>query len=362
MAPDVTSSKEICFAEIRGAGGRQGLCRAIRAGFGWGEFAAHLTTGTLLIQCRYGVVITVLTAVQPMIKLSIVTPTFNAERYLEQTISSVVSQQGNFDIEYIIVDNESTDDTVGIAESFLACMDRINCGRRTGRVSLSVVSQPDHSMYEAINRGFSLATGNIFAWINADDLYLPGAFAQVAHVFSTMPEVHWLKGITSYIDGQGKSISDGRCYLYAQNLIRGGLYGREAYFIQQDSVFWRANLWRESGGLSEAFRLAGDYDLWMKFAEREPLYVLNHPVSCFRKVCGQLSENLTAYREEQKRIERPRTIRDLFLRRFFLSLAPHLPDWLKFLVFRTLCPFDPLYVIDGPAEVLHIRKSFKYMV
>lgn len=297
-----------------------------------------------------------------MTKFSVVTPTRNAERYLAQTISSVVSQQGEFDIEYLIVDGGSTDRTLEIAEAFLADLERINGDRHSGCVSLSVLRGRDQGMYEAVNRGFSQATGDIFSWINADDIYLPGAFARVARVFSVRPEVQWLKGVTSYIDEKGRTVSPGRCYLYAQEQIRRGLYGREAYFIQQDSVFWRAGQWRDVGGIDESFRLAGDYELWMRLAEHTVLYSLNAPVSCFRKVGGQLSEDLAAYRKEQERISRPCNFRDRLLRRFFLSLEPHLPDWLDFLVFRAFCPLDPLYVIDSRAESLSPQRSFKYKV
>jgi len=294
-------------------------------------------------------------------KVSVITPTSNSAKYLDRTMSSVVSQVGNFDIEYIVVDNASTDDTRKIFESYRGRLKEINRQRRAGEITLTMISQPDRGMYEAINHGFSLATGDIFAWINADDLYLPGAFEQVVRVFA-MSGVMWLKGITSYIDERGRTLSHGRCYLYAQQLLRRGLYGREAYFVQQDSVFWRADLWNASGGLDASFRLAGDYDLWMRFAEQVPLYTLNVSVSSFRNVPGQLSEDLVAYRAEQDRIVRPRTFRDRLLHRFFKSVEPKLPDWLNSLGFRALCPFDKLYIIDVDSGNVSMRQSFKYKV
>jgi glycosyltransferase involved in cell wall biosynthesis len=277
-------------------------------------------------------------------------------------MASVLSQKGDFEIEYIIVDNASSDNTLEIAESYRSRIDEYNNAGSANILSVTVISGRDDSMYEAINKGFSMATGNIYAWINSDDLYLPDAFEKVAYAFAEMPDVRWLKGITSYIDEDGGNYRPGKCYLYAQNLIKLGLYGREAYFIQQDSVFWRADLWRAAGGLNEAFLLAGDYELWMRFAEREPLYTLNFPVSCFRKVKGQLSENLSAYREEQKRIVRNRNLRMFLVRRYFTSLEPKLRDWLNFLVFRVLCPFDSLRFIDSNSKTLRMRNSFKYKV
>jgi glycosyltransferase involved in cell wall biosynthesis len=298
----------------------------------------------------------------PHIKFSIVTPTFNAGKHLDQTISSVLSQQGDLDVEYIIVDNESTDNTLAVAEDHRAQLGKLNRCRRAGQVSMKIVSTKDNGMYEAINRGFSMASGEIFAWINADDLYLPDAFTKIAGVFSTLPEVKWLKGITSYIDERGENLTPGKCYLYAQELIKRGLYGREAYFIQQDSVFWRSSLWASAGCIDTGFKLAGDYDLWLKFAQSEPLYSLNAPVSCFRQVKGQLSEDLSAYREEQRRIQQDDDLKTWLLRRFFATLEPKLPNWLKFSLFRVLCPCEPLYYIDGVPGAMTIKTSSKYMV
>jgi len=297
------------------------------------------------------------------LKFSIVTPTLNSGTYLNQTIASVVSQQGNFDIEYIVVDSASTDNTLEIIESYRNRLNQLNNERKFGSLSITIISQRDKSMYEAINRGFSMASGNIFAWINSDDIYLPGSLAMVANVFKLLPAVKWLKGVTSYIDAQGKPIGDGKCYLYSQDLIKKGLYGREAYFIQQASVFWRPSLWTSVGGVGTDFRLAGDYDLWLKFARHESLYSVKFPVSCFRKVIGQLSEDLSAYREEQKKIMVSRGgFRIWLLRRFFSTLEPRLPDWLNFLFFRALCPFDTLYCIDRTSETMTIKKSNKYIV
>jgi hypothetical protein len=208
-----------------------------------------------------------------------------------------------------------------------------------------------------------MARGNIFAWINADDYYLPGAFDKVANVFARFPEVKWLKGITSYTDESGKDVTPGKCYLYSQDLIRQGLYGREAYFIQQDSVFWRSELWKAVGGLDERFKLAGDYDLWRKFAYWEHLYSLKCPISCFRRVKGQLSEDLQAYREEQLRVgEGKDDFSTKLIRKYFSAFEPRLPDWLNFMVYRLLRPSDPLYFIDTENEPMSIKTSSKYVV
>jgi glycosyltransferase involved in cell wall biosynthesis len=101
-----------------------------------------------------------------------VTPSYNAERFLDQTISSVVTEQGG-DIEYILIDNKSTDNTIDIVEDYRNRLHDLNAKRANGKFSISVVSQKDSGMYVAINRGVAMARGNIFAWIDADDYY-PG--------------------------------------------------------------------------------------------------------------------------------------------------------------------------------------------
>lgn len=296
------------------------------------------------------------------IKFSIITPTFNAERFLEQTISSVINQNGDFDIEYILVDNLSTDSTLEIIDSFHSRLDELNRNRVGGTVSITVVSEQDLGMYDAINKGFALASGDIYAWINSDDIYLPDAFLKIANTFSAFPCVQWVKGITSYINENGEWSRSGKCYLYAQDLIRRGFYGREGYFIQQAGVFWRANLWYEIGGIDAELRLAGDYDLWLKFARIAPLYSLNEPISCFRQVKGQLSEDLDAYRDEQSRLETFNDSRTWLIRKYFSGLEPHLPNVINFKFFRFLFPRSPLYYIDYDAKTIQIRESKSYLV
>lgn len=293
-------------------------------------------------------------------KFTIVTPTFNSERFLPQTLASVVSQAGDFAIEHIIVDNLSRDTTPKIVDQYRqdACQHK-QC---QGTFEVKFISARDNGMYEAINRGFAEATGDIYAWINSDDIYQGGALAAIVSAFRLAENVRWVKGITDYIDEYGLLLRRGRCYLYAQELISYGLYGREAYFIQQAGVFWRAELWHAVGGLDDTLKVAGDYDLWIKFARIEPLYALNRSVSCFRQVRGQLSEDLGRYRGEQRQIKTESSVRGWLLGRYFFFLEPRAPRWLSFIVFRSLYPSAPLYCIDGEGEEVTLSKFFRYIV
>lgn len=269
-------------------------------------------------------------------KFSIVTPSHNKARFLLDAMTSVVSQQGAFQIEYLVVDNASSDGTRELLADFQQRLEAGELGINCSGVEFRYISEPDQGMYHAVNKGFALATGDIYAYLNADDLYLSGAFDAVARTFTRFDQISWLKGITDYVDEDGRKVQEGSCYLYHRPWIRQGLYGREAYFIQQDSVFWRASLWRRSGGGQARFRLAGDYYLWHAFAEYEPLYSLKLPVSCFRICKGQLSENSVAYQKECREIVPESGAMFRRLARMYFARHDKLPAALRRLMYRLL--------------------------
>lgn len=231
-------------------------------------------------------------------RFSIVTATNNSERFLAQTIESVISQKGDFEIHYVIVDNRSTDRTAEIAARFQSLLKLREAGAQSRRVSMDFVSERDGGMYEAINRGFARSSGDVMAWINSDDIYLPGAFAAVSRAFLEHPGIAWLKGVTSYIDENSEIPRPGTCNLYDRRWIEAGYYGPLFAFIQQDSVFWKSSLWDQAGGCDASLRLSGDYFLWRAFARFEPLYSVPCYLSCFRRHAAQLSADMEGYWRE----------------------------------------------------------------
>lgn len=266
-------------------------------------------------------------------KFSIVTPSFNSARHIRETIQSVITQSGDFFIEYFVVDNCSTDGTKEIVKEYQRLLSTGNFPLACNGIAMNFISEQDKGMYDAINKGFANASGDVFAWINADDIYLPGALCTIAKVFAADDDIHWLKGITSYITDDGLFRQAGRCLLYAQSWIQSGIYGRDHYFIQQDSVFWRAWLWKQSGGIDSNFKRAGDYYLWVRFAEFVPLITVKSWISCFRSVKGQLSQDIAAYMREAGNFSVGNDALSKRVRLFF-RYEKSLPEFLKPFLFK----------------------------
>lgn len=227
---------------------------------------------------------------EPYPKISIVTPSFNQGEYLEETIRSVLDQ-GYPDLEYIIIDGGSTDNSVDIIrkyEKYLAYW----------------ISEPDQGMYHALNKGFSISSGEIMAWINSSDLYCPWAFSVVADAFIQLPQVQWLtSGFPLVWDGKSRAI---KCKEIAGFSQQSFLDGRHLnvlpnflWVVQQESTFWKKSLWKRVGGtLSTELKSAGDFELWSRFFRFTDLYTISTTLGGFRKHADQKSSNGSLYWSE----------------------------------------------------------------
>lgn len=168
-------------------------------------------------------------------------------------------------------------------------------------------SETDKGHANALNKGFARSTGEVMAWLNSDDFYLPNAFKTVAEIFLDFPEVEWL---TSAYQGwcQGdEKVS----YTYAPGFSRnffdvGGYIGLpfSTAWIQQESTFWRRSLWEKSGGrIDESISLAIDFELWHRFFRFTPLVTVETMLGCFRKHDEQRSrKQASVYRREAMKI------------------------------------------------------------
>jgi glycosyltransferase involved in cell wall biosynthesis len=188
-------------------------------------------------------------------KVSIITPSFNQGQFLEASIRSVLEQ--NYpNIEYIIVDGGSKDESVKIIKRY---EDRLAFW----------VSEKDKGHADALNKGFSHATGEILAWLNSDDTYFPNAVSEAVTILESHPEVGMVYGDADLIDDSGATVGQfGSKQTNYQRMLRGSVH------IPQATTFFRANLWHQVGPLDLSLFFSFDYDLWVRLAKvSQLLYV-----------------------------------------------------------------------------------------
>jgi glycosyltransferase involved in cell wall biosynthesis len=235
-----------------------------------------------------------------MTLFSIVTPVFNGARFLDETILSVLGQAGAFRLRYHIQDGGSTDGTLVKLAAWkerLAGAFPVLCQG----IEFSYATGPDGGLYDAIARGFSATgAGDVMTWLNADDRLEPGALQSVGHILEKFPDIDWLGGRSTIADETGLIVISWPIMPFPRKAIAAGIFdGRFApIFIQQEGVFWRAGLWQAAGGMNGRFRLAGDFDLWRRFARHSDLVVADTILGCWRRREGQLSANKTEYYAE----------------------------------------------------------------
>lgn len=262
-----------------------------------------------------------------MIKLSVVTPCYNQVTTLEATIRSVLSQ-GYPNLEYIIIDGGSSDGTVDIIRKYAPQL-HFWC------------SEPDEGQYAAINKGFRHSTGEVMAWLNGDDFYIPGALRAVGSIFGDLAQVEWLTSLAQVTaDGSGACIDCNKVPGFSRDAFLDGAYlpggGQQFFsFIQQESTFWRRSLWERAGPIDPSYALAGDFDLWSRFFRcTSRLYCTPAPLGCFRYLDGQksgcgrevyLEEGLRALSRLRREVNWKRNrVRDLVVKLGVESL-PYLP-------------------------------------
>lgn len=261
----------------------------------------------------------------------IATPCLNAEKWIDGAISSVVTQRGNFSIHYHVQDGGSCDSTVEHIKKWEEILKTASPIIGCGEISFTWESEPDSGMYEAINKAFghlSVPPDGIMAWVNADDAYLPHAFATASRVFSDLPDLLWMGGALSVFRESALRPSPNSLQPYPQELIKDYCCDASCWeHLHQASMFWKGTLWRQAGGLDERLRYAGDYELRARFAMHAPFVHLAVPLCCYCSRPGQLSQH-QSYREEKEKIlplkERQARVRNFWRKRLHPPLAPSL--------------------------------------
>lgn len=233
-------------------------------------------------------------------KVSIVTVCYNSEKYIEDCIKSIMRQTYD-NVEHIIVDGGSTDGTLDIIKKY------------ENQYNMRWISEKDNGMYDAITKGFKMASGEIYAWLNSDDIYMPWACELVAIVMEKTG-IQWCTGIPCHYNERGVAHNVPRITpVFPRNFIRKGyMDGRVATFLEQESMFWSKNLWDKAGHVLAQYKIAGDYHLWKEFAKYEPLYTLDSVISGFRIHTGQKSGDREKYYAEAGQLNFTKTLLSKF--------------------------------------------------
>ena len=189
------------------------------------------------------------------IKISIITPSYNQGEFIEQTIQSVLNQTYK-NIEYILVDGGSTDNTMNIVN------------RYRGRIDI-VISEKDKGQSDAINKGFKLATGELVGWINSDDLLYPDSVEKIVELYHLHPDGSiYYSEILDFIDRKGKLL-----YKFTRKIPNLNYLLNEDYIVNQQSSFYNRHLVKQIGYLDESIYYCMDLDLWLRLLhENDRIY------------------------------------------------------------------------------------------
>ncbi len=196
-------------------------------------------------------------------KISVVTPSYNQVNYIEATINSVIGQ-GYSNLEYIIIDGGSTDGSREIIQKY---SDQLSYW----------VSEPDQGQTDALIKGFERATGDIYCWLNSDDIFEPNTLKIVAEYFINNPTEDFVFGNAYWIDQSSNILYERKeipfkkwVWLYSYN------------YIPQPSSFWKKSLYVKAGGLNSEFSLSMDGDLFARFSHFANLNHIPVTLSRFR--------------------------------------------------------------------------------
>jgi glycosyltransferase involved in cell wall biosynthesis len=195
-------------------------------------------------------------------KITVVTPSFNQGRFIGETIKSIISQEGDFTLEYIIMDGGSTDETVEVIKKYERLLEKGEYQVKCRGVKLIWRSEKDKGQAHAVNKGFKLATGEVLGWVNSDDTYMPGAVSTALEYFEKNKDVSMVYGQGYHITEAGQIIERYPTEPYSRERLF------ETCFICQPAVFLRRTVLDEAGLLDDKLHYCMDYEYWLRISQK----------------------------------------------------------------------------------------------
>jgi len=203
-----------------------------------------------------------------MLKISVITPNYNYSSYIGQTIESIVNQDYN-NIEHIIVDDGSTDNSVEIIESYI--------NRFPNKIKL--IKQDNAGQTNAINRALSEVTGDIISWINSDDYYLENVFSKIVDIFLEDNSVDAIFGDINIIDEKGNYIKSNK---YLNFDYTSGVFNGFGKIIPSNAIFWKRELSDIAGPFDITYNYAMDSEYWSRLLYKRKVKHIPLIVASFR--------------------------------------------------------------------------------
>ena len=283
----------------------------------------------------------------------------NAVASIDRCIDSVLTQYGRdeaYRLQYVIMDGASDDGTIDRIGHYEPDLHRFQ-------------SVHDDGPYDAVNRGIGFTDADVIGWINADDAYCPWALQTVASVFESLPDCDWLTTrMAASMSVGGQYVATGASIGFGINAIRRGFHRPDAGFglgyVQQESTFFRRELWHKVGGLDhQRYDLAGDFELWLRMAKHALLDSVPVPLAMFCHRHDQRSADRRTY--ERQVLQAVRTHCDEPTRRFGMppSDANERTKWRRLLrrvagrpLWRDRIPV--LNVVDARSQVVRWRRDW----
>lgn len=264
-------------------------------------------------------------------KVSIITPSYNQGQFIKRTIDSVLSQDYS-NIEYIVMDGGSTDNTVDVLKEY--------------NDKITWVSEKDNGQTHAINKGIQACTGDIIAYLNSDDIYLPDTITKIVNEFNKKPTIDFLYGDFWGIDKYDNILSKVKTIPFDNNIL---IY--DANFICQPASFYRKRLFDMIGLFDESLHFLMDYEFFLRAAKRKAnirLYPDYLSAIRFHDECKTLSDGVHPWNEEKIKIKQS-----------YIRKKTNHPSALKILslIYRIKRYF--LLLLRGRLDVANLKLAYK---